>query len=110
VRRAAAHASTPQLEGEADCVRRIIASEGITFDGYFADPQGEIAWQVLDHDFNSYSLEFLDSVDSLLFGHVTYELMKAWWPTPAGGPYPVWWTRRLAARFVGSFRNGFDTP
>jgi hypothetical protein len=26
-------------------VRRIIASEGITLDGYFADPQGEIAWQ-----------------------------------------------------------------
>jgi dihydrofolate reductase len=72
---------------ETRTVRRIIASEGITLDGYFADPRGEIAWQALDDDFNAYSLEFLDSVDSLLFGHVTYELMRAWWPTPAGEAY-----------------------
>jgi len=26
------------------------------------------------------------------------------------GTYPVEWTQGLAARFVGSFRNGFDTP
>jgi len=26
------------------------------------------------------------------------------------GPYPLWWTLGLAARFVGSARNGFDAP
>jgi hypothetical protein len=26
------------------------------------------------------------------------------------GPYPLRWTPGLAARFVGSARNGFDTP
>src|SRR5664280_1412824 len=29
---------------------------------------------------------------------------------PGDGTYPVEWTQGLAARFVGSFRNGFDTP
>lgn len=40
---------SPRAEG-ADDVRRIIASEGITLDGYFADPQGGIAWQALDEN------------------------------------------------------------
>jgi hypothetical protein len=26
------------------------------------------------------------------------------------GPFPVEWTQGLAARLVGSFRDGFDTP
>src|SRR5487761_1071497 len=26
------------------------------------------------------------------------------------GPFPLWWTPGLAARFVGRARNGFDTP
>jgi len=29
---------------------------------------------------------------------------------PVVGTYPVEWTQGLAARFVGSFRNEFDTP
>jgi integrase/recombinase XerD len=28
----------------------------------------------------------------------------------ATGPYPLWWTHGLAARFIGSAWNGFDTP
>src|SRR5664280_1512771 len=31
-------------------------------------------------------------------------------PPSLPGTYPVEWTQGLAARFVGSFRNGFDTP
>ena len=26
------------------------------------------------------------------------------------GPFPLWWTPGVAARFVGSFTDGFDTP
>jgi dihydrofolate reductase len=78
-------------------VRRIIASEGITLDGYFADPQGGIAWQALDEEFNAYSIELLDSVDTLLFGRVTYEQMTAWWPTSAGEGYSPEIARRMNA-------------
>jgi dihydrofolate reductase len=88
-------------------MRRITASEGITLDGYFADPQGEIAWQTLDDEFNAYSLEFLDSVDSLLFGRVTYELMQAWWPTSAGEAYSSELAGRMnsATKFVVSTKT-----
>jgi dihydrofolate reductase len=78
-------------------VRRIIASEGITLDGYFAGSQGEIDWQALDQEFNAYSVELLDSVDTLLFGRVTYEQMLAWWPTPAGEHYSTEIARRMNA-------------
>src|SRR6266704_4619447 len=85
-------------------VRRIIASEGITLDGYFAGSQGEIDWQALGEEFNAYSLELLDSVDALLFGRVTYEQMKAWWPTPAGEGYSLEIAQRVnaVAKFVVS--------
>jgi dihydrofolate reductase len=68
-------------------VRRLIASEGITLDGYFSGPRGEIDWQALGKDLNGYSIELLEAADTLLFGRITYEQMKAWWPTPAGQRY-----------------------
>ncbi len=85
-------------------MRRIIASEGITVDGFFADSQGAIDWQALGEEFNAYSLELLDSVDALLFGRATYEQMKAWWPTPAGEGYSPEIAQRMnaAAKFVVS--------
>jgi dihydrofolate reductase len=78
-------------------VRRIIVSEGVTLDGYFAGAAGEIDWQSLDEEFNAYSVELLDSVDTLLFGRVTYEQMRAWWPTPAGESYSTEIARRMNA-------------
>ncbi len=85
-------------------MRRIIASEGVTLDGFFADSQGAIDWQALGEEFNAYSLELLDSVDALLFGRVTYEQMKAWWPTPAGEGYSPEIAQRMnaVAKFVVS--------
>jgi hypothetical protein len=50
-------------------MRRIIASEGITLNGYFADAEGGIAWQSLDADFNAYSIELLE------FGRTTPRLL-----------------------------------
>src|SRR6266700_86531 len=76
-------------------MRRIVASEGTTLDGYFAGSEGEIDWQALDKEFNTYSVEFLDSVDTLLFGRLTYEQMQAWWPTPAGEKYSAEIARRM---------------
>jgi dihydrofolate reductase len=36
----------------------------------------------MDAEFNEYAVDMLDSVDTLLFGRVTYELMANYWPTP----------------------------
>jgi dihydrofolate reductase len=36
----------------------------------------------VDEEFNKFAIEQLDSVDTLLFGRVTYEMMASYWPTP----------------------------
>jgi dihydrofolate reductase len=56
-------------------MRKVIVSEMITLDGFFAGPDGEIDWHVVDEDFNERTLELFRSVDTLVFGRVTYELM-----------------------------------
>jgi len=61
-------------------LRKLIVQEMVSLDGYFAGLQGEIDWHQADEDYVSYAKSFLQSVDLLLFGRVTYELMAAFWP------------------------------
>ena len=68
---------------EKDEMRKVVVSEMITLDGFFAGPDGDINWHVVDEDFNQLALDLLSSVGTLLFGRVTYELMASYWPTEA---------------------------
>lgn len=79
-------------------MRRIIASEGVTLDGYFAAADGSIDWQSLDADFNAYSVELLDEVDTILLGRTTYDELGAFWPTSLGEQYDPEIARRMNAR------------
>lgn len=65
-------------------MRKIFVSEMVSVDGFFAGPGGEIDWHNVDAEFNEYAGEMLDSVDLLMFGRVTYELMAGYWPGPEG--------------------------
>lgn len=64
-------------------MRKVILFNMVTLDGYFEGPNREIDWHVVDGEFNEFANAQLDGVDTLLFGRVTYELMAAYWPTPA---------------------------
>jgi dihydrofolate reductase len=64
-------------------MRKVIVSMMVTLDGFFAGPNGEIDWHVVDEEFNEYANDFLSSVDTLLFGRVTYQLMADYWPSPS---------------------------
>ncbi|MFI5135213.1 MAG: dihydrofolate reductase family protein, partial [Chitinophagales bacterium] len=50
-------------------------------DGFFEGPNKEIDWHNVDAEFNDYAINFLKSLDALLFGRVTYELMAGYWPS-----------------------------
>ncbi len=54
----------------------------ISLDGYFEGPNKELDWHTVDAEFNDYVVGFLDSLDLLLFGRVTYQLMASYWPIP----------------------------
>lgn len=64
-------------------MRKIIFQMAISLDGYFEGPNQELDWHIVDDEFNQYASELLDSVDVMLFGRVTYQLMASYWPTPA---------------------------
>ena len=64
-------------------MRKVIVSNLMSLDGYFAGPAGEIDWfvNIADKEFEEYAVSLMGSIDTMLFGRVTYELMEAYWPT-----------------------------
>ena len=64
-------------------MRKIIVSNYVSLDGFFAGPNGEIDWFVWDEETAKYSRGLAASIDTILFGRVTYELMAGYWPTIA---------------------------
>jgi dihydrofolate reductase len=55
----------------------------ISLNGYYKGPDEDIGWHVHGEEEGKYSLESLQSGDILLFGRKTYEMMAAFWPSPA---------------------------
>jgi dihydrofolate reductase len=66
-------------------MRRIIASENVTLDGFFAGPNGEIDMFTRNEETAQYARDQTKSrsTDTVLFGRVTYDLMASFWTTPA---------------------------
>jgi dihydrofolate reductase len=60
---------------------KVIVFNLTTLDGYFEGPKRDISWHHVDEEFNDFAIKQLNSVDTLLFGRVTYELMARYWPT-----------------------------
>ena len=52
-----------------------------SLDGYFEDERQSLDWHNVDLEFDNFSIEQLSTVDTLLFGRKTYEMMAAFWPT-----------------------------
>lgn len=63
-------------------MRKILFFMLTSIDGYFEGPGHDLNWHNVDEEFNDFAIEQLDSVDALLFGRVTYEMMASFWPTP----------------------------
>ena len=62
-------------------MRKIIFQNMISVDGFFEGPNRDISWHNVDAEFNDLAIEFLNSIDLLVFGRVTYDLMAGYWPT-----------------------------
>ncbi len=60
--------------------------ESISIDGYFTDSDGDMSWAHAgrrDPEFAAWVDQNASGGGALLFGRVTYEMMAAFWPTPA---------------------------
>jgi len=60
-------------------MRKIFLFMNVSLDGYFEGPDHDISWT--HRGFEAYSSEQSQEVDTVLFGHRTYEMMKSFWPT-----------------------------
>ena len=59
-------------------MKRLIIFNMMSLDGFFAGPQGELDWHNVDGEFNEFAIEQTGTVDVLLFGRVTYQMMASY--------------------------------
>lgn len=67
-------------------MRRIQVFNSVTLDGYFTGPKGELDWAYEggdDPEFAAFISGNASGNGTLLLGRVTYEMMRAFWPTDA---------------------------
>jgi dihydrofolate reductase len=53
----------------------------VSLDGFIEGPDKKLDWHVWDEETEAFMYDVLGSVDGILLGRVSYELMKAYWPT-----------------------------
>ncbi|MBD8899921.1 dihydrofolate reductase family protein [Rhodanobacter sp. DHG33] len=67
-------------------MRRLIAFEMVTLDGCYASTDGDFGWthrRERDAEWDAFVQGNAGSGGELVFGRVTYQMMAAWWPSPA---------------------------
>jgi dihydrofolate reductase len=65
-------------------MRKLIAFNHVTLDGYFVDASEGFNWALKGNDDPEYSAFVAENASAggqLLFGRVTYDLMASYWPT-----------------------------
>jgi dihydrofolate reductase len=62
-------------------MRKVVFFMLTSLDGYFEGQDHDLNWHHVDDEFNEFAIEQLNSVDTLLFGRVTYEMMAGFWPS-----------------------------
>ena len=66
-------------------MRKLIAFNHVTLDGYFVGPTGDFRWAqkgTEDPEFSAFVAQNASGGGQSLFGRITYELMASYWPTP----------------------------
>lgn len=65
-------------------MRKLIVFNQVSLDGYICDAKGDMSWaHKSDPEWNAFASQNAGGNGVLLFGRVTYDMMAAWWPTPA---------------------------
>jgi dihydrofolate reductase len=67
-------------------MRKVISFMHVSLDGFTAGPNGELEWAIVDEELNPYVDGLFRSVDTALYGRVTYLGMQSYWPTVLTDP------------------------
>jgi dihydrofolate reductase len=61
-------------------MRRIVAFDRVSADGYFSTPDGNLDWVVPEPALDKAAAEGLSGAGTILFGRRTYEMFERFWP------------------------------
>ena len=66
-------------------MRKLSVFNSISLDGYFTDKNSDLSWahRRRDKEWTDFISSNASGDGEMLFGRVTYDMMKAYWPTPA---------------------------
>ncbi|MGH3622166.1 MAG: dihydrofolate reductase family protein [Sciscionella sp.] len=67
-------------------MRKIILMMSVSLDGFFAGPDRELDWHLVDDELHGHFNEQLGAMGGFLDGRITYELMAEFWPTADTDP------------------------
>ena len=83
-------------------MRRIIASEFISADGYIVGPGNDMSWVMnnFNEEMGKYAGDLMQSMDTVMLGRVTYQIMVNAWPSLTEQQSPGADKMNSAAKFV----------
>jgi len=64
-------------------MRKVILFNMVSLDGFFEDSKAALDWHIVDAEFVAFAIRQLDSIGTILFGRITYQMMASYWPTEA---------------------------
>jgi dihydrofolate reductase len=64
-------------------MKKIIAIEWLSLDGYFSDADSGTDWLVLGEEGQKYLLNMFRAFDTILLGQVTFKMFQDYWPKPS---------------------------
>jgi dihydrofolate reductase len=71
--------SEVQNEPEEINMRKVILFMHASLDGFVAGPNGEMDWIIYDEELQNYATEVHRTVDTVLYGRMTYQMMAGFW-------------------------------
>lgn len=67
-------------------MRKVFLHIIVSLEGYIEGPNGELDWHFIDDEFEEYINDLLRSIDGMLYGRKSYELLAGYWPTAVEDP------------------------
>jgi dihydrofolate reductase len=67
-------------------MRKVIAFMHVSLDGFTTGPNGELEWAIVDEELETAVDGLFKTVDTALYGRVTYLGMESYWPTVLTDP------------------------
>jgi dihydrofolate reductase len=79
-------ADSNNAQEEENHMRKVVAFMHVSLDGFAAGPGGELDWAIMNEELEPYVDNLLKTVDTALYGRMTYQMMAGYWPTVPGNP------------------------